>query len=171
MSTAELLEKIQLLSRAERLELVREIIVSVEEELLEPPAPWERDPRVMARLLESIAQSKAGQRVEIALETLTEENAVTTEDDSGIKPDYNFKTLRKADPARHRAILARGSSNATVRREDGSVAIIDTEFPIKPSSELLTLAGIAKSDVRVHARDHAEDAAQLEAVNISAGSS
>ena len=67
MSAAELLAKIQVLPRAERLRLVREIIVSVEEELLEMPAPWERDPRVMSRLLESIAQSKAGQRVEAAL--------------------------------------------------------------------------------------------------------
>lgn len=69
MSIAELLTKIQLLSRADRLRLVREIIVSVEaeEELLETPAPWDRDPRVMARLLESIAQAKAGQRVEAAL--------------------------------------------------------------------------------------------------------
>ena len=100
MSAAELLAKIQLLSRAERLRLVCEIIVSVEEELLEIPAPWERDPRVMARLLESIAQSKAGQRVEAAL----------------------------IDP-----------------------------FPKKPSDDLLTLAGIAKSDVQIHARDRAED--------------
>ena len=69
MSVAELLAKIQLLSRADRLRLVREIIVSVEaeEELLETPAPWDRDPRVMARLLESIAQSKAGQRVKATL--------------------------------------------------------------------------------------------------------
>ena len=38
---------------------------------------------------------------------------------------------------------------------------LEAEFPIKPSSDLLTLAGIAKSDVQVHARDRAEDAARL----------
>ena len=69
MSVAELRLEIQVLTRAERLRLVRDIITSleIEEELLETPAPWDRDPRVMARLLESIAQSKAGQRVEAAL--------------------------------------------------------------------------------------------------------
>ena len=69
MSVAELLPEIQVLTRAERLRLVRDIIASleVEEELLETPAPWDRDPQVMARLRESIAQSKAGQRMEAAL--------------------------------------------------------------------------------------------------------
>ena len=69
MSVAELRLEIQALTRAERLRLVRDIIASleIEEELLETPAPWERDPRVMARLLESIAQSKSGQRMEAAL--------------------------------------------------------------------------------------------------------
>ncbi len=164
MSVAELLAKIQVLPRAERLRLVREIILSVQEELLETPAPWDRDPRVMARLLESIAEAKAGQRVEGALETLTEGSAVTMENDSGIKPEYDFKTLRKADPARHRAILARGKSGATVNQENGSATVIalDSEFPIVASSDLLALAGIAKSDVQVHARDRAEDAARLE---------
>ena len=47
--------------------------------------------------------------------------------DSDLKPEYDFKTLRKADPARHRAILARGASSATVRQEDGSVTIIALE--------------------------------------------
>lgn len=79
--------------------------------------------------------------------------------DSDLKPEYDFKTLRKADPAHHHAILARGKSGVTVHQEDGSVTIIalDTEFPIKPSSDLVALAGIAKSDVQVHARDRAED--------------
>ncbi len=69
MPVAELPLEIQILTRAERLRLVRDIIASleVEEELLETPAPWERDPQIMARLLESIAQSKAGQRMEAAL--------------------------------------------------------------------------------------------------------
>ena len=69
MSVAELSSEIQVLTRAERLRLVRDIITSleIEEELLETPAPWELDPRVMARLLESIAQSKSGQRMEAAL--------------------------------------------------------------------------------------------------------
>ena len=69
MPVAELPFDIQILTRAERLRLVSDIIASLEfeEELLETPAPWERDPRVMARLLESIAQAKAGQRVEAAL--------------------------------------------------------------------------------------------------------
>ena len=81
---------------------MRDIIASLEleEELLETPAPWDRDPQVMARLLESIAQSKAGQRMEAAL----------------------------IDP-----------------------------FPKKPSDDLMVVAGIAKSDVQIHARDHAED--------------
>ena len=43
--------------------------------------------------------------------------------DSGLKPEYDFKTLLKADPARHRAILARGASSATVRQEDGLVTV------------------------------------------------
>ena len=69
MSVAELRLEIQVLTRAERLRLVRDIIASleIEEELLETPAPWERAPRVMARLLESIAEAKAGQRMEAAL--------------------------------------------------------------------------------------------------------
>lgn len=69
MSVAELSSEIQVLTRAERLRLVRDIITSleIEEELLETPAPWERDPRVKARLLESIAETKSGQRVEAAL--------------------------------------------------------------------------------------------------------
>lgn len=69
MTVAELPLEIQILTRAERLRLVRDIIASLEleEELLETQAPWDRDPRVMARLRESIAQSKAGQRMEAAL--------------------------------------------------------------------------------------------------------
>ena len=154
-----------ILARGERLRLMREIITSVEseEELLEMPAPWDRDPRMMARLLESIAQAKAGQRVEAALETPTEESAVTMGNDSDIKPKYDFKTLRKADASRHRAILARGKSGATVNQDDAANSTaLDAEFPIKPSSDLLALAGIAKSDMQVHARDRAEDAARLE---------
>ena len=48
--------------------------------------------------------------------------------DSGLKPEYDFKTLLKADPARHRAILARGASSATVRQEDGLVTVIALEL-------------------------------------------
>ena len=33
----------------------------------------------------------------------------------------------------------------------------EAEFPVKPTGDLLALAGIAKSSVQVHARDHAED--------------
>ena len=44
--------------------------------------------------------------------------------DSDLKPEYDFKTLRKADPARHRAILTRGVNAATVHQEDGSVTVI-----------------------------------------------
>ena len=40
-------------------------------------------------------------------------------------------------------------------------ALIDP-VPKKPSDDLLVVAGIAKSDVQIHARDRAEDAARLE---------
>ena len=46
--------------------------------------------------------------------------------DSDLKREYDFKTLRKADPARHRAVLARGASSA-VRQEDGSVTVTTLE--------------------------------------------
>lgn len=83
--------------------------------------------------------------------------------DSDLKPEYDFKTLRKADSARHCAILARGKSGAIVNQDDAANGIaLDAKFPIKPSSDLLALAGIAKSDARVHARDNAEDTARLE---------
>ncbi len=83
MSVAELLIAIQVLSRAERLRLVREIIVMLEAELTDEfpvipttallelsgrakgsSSPWERDPVVAARLRESIAEASAGQVVE-----------------------------------------------------------------------------------------------------------
>ena len=47
--------------------------------------------------------------------------------DSDLKPEYDFKTLRKADPTRHRAILARGASGASVRQADGSERVIALE--------------------------------------------
>ena len=47
--------------------------------------------------------------------------------DSDVKTEYDFKTLRKANPARHRSILTRGASSATARQADGSERVIALE--------------------------------------------
>jgi hypothetical protein len=56
----------------------------------------------------------------------------------------------QALPRAERLRLVRDIISSTIK---GSEA----EFPVKPTSVLLALAGIAKSDVQVHAIDHAED--------------
>jgi hypothetical protein len=44
-----------------------------------------------------------------------------------MKPEYDFKTMRKADPARHRVILARGTNVAKVNHDDGSSSTVALE--------------------------------------------
>ncbi len=56
----------------------------------------------------------------------------------------------QALPLAERLRLARDIISSTI--DSG-----DAEFPVKATADLITLAGVAKSDVRVHARDHAED--------------
>jgi hypothetical protein len=67
MSVAELLPQLQTLSKAERLEVIENLVAGLKHEELEQAMPWERDPVVAARFRESIAQAKAGQIVEQAL--------------------------------------------------------------------------------------------------------
>ena len=63
----------------------------------------------------------------------------------------------QALPLAERLRLARDIISSTI--DSG-----DAEFPVKATADLLTLADVAKSDVRVHARDHATDTARFEAL-------
>ena len=118
MPVAELLAKIQVLPRAARLRLVREIVTSLIEEEDEFPvncSSWRASLKALSALMPA------------TMRRMKPSSVVTMKNDSDFKPEYDFKTLRKADPARHRAILARGASSAAVQQEDGSVTVITLE--------------------------------------------